>query len=517
MLFTQNLTIIHHKTSQRLIDNLSFSVSKGDRLAIIGEEGNGKSSLLKVLAQQPHDFLEVTGLFKVTSSIGYCPQNIRFEGSVQEFFTSHLTLPITNYKIFNEFNLDPDIVFSQQDFNSLSGGEKMKCTLLTLLINQNELFLLDEPTNDLDIQTLEWLEDFINHSPNTFIFVTHDTTFLQHCANRFLLLEQTHRKTRARHSLFSGSFDDFMRQRKAQLEHQDKVAASQREEHKKKMDRYRQIRQKVDHALSSNSRQDPGAGKNLKDKMHTVKSMGKRFDKEKENFIEFSNVEEPIDFFFNPLTLSKQKEIVRLEHFNLKIFDTRIISDLNLVILGQDKIGIIGQNGMGKTTLLHHIYQQLKSDKSIKVGLMAQNYKEQLPLQELPADYLKEDYTKQEYAKVSTLLGSMNFTAQEMAQPIKQLSGGQQAKLLLLKLMHQQCNVLLLDEPTRNLSPLSLPVLFEALKNFQGCIIAISHDRFFLNEVINHVYELKESGLQPNFNLGVKRQLDLSWLPSSTE
>lgn len=494
MLNTISLSLTHNLTHQQLVSHLSMSVNQGDKLAIIGEEGNGKSSLLKVLANIKPDYIDVEGSFNCDSIIGYLPQQIEFDGSVEDFFISKTHFQLEDYSLLDQVNLDSNILYSQQHFNTLSGGQKVKCYLLALLINQVDLFLLDEVSNDLDLNALVWLENFIKNSGKTFILISHDTTFLQNCANRFLLLEQTHRKTRPRHSFYSGKFNDFMKYRSSQLEHQDQIATQQRSLYKKKMDRYRQIRQKVDHAQSSISRQDPASGKNLKDKMHAIKSIGKRFDKEKENFLEFSNTEDPIDFFFTQSTLPKQKEIIRLIDFELPLKNSKQINNINLIVKGQDKVVIIGENGIGKTTLLKELIQQAQS-LNLKLGIMSQNVKEQLLLDKTPIDYLKRNETKEELAKISSLLGSMKFTANEMNHTINNLSGGQQAKTLILKMMIDESQVLFLDEPTRNLSPLSLPVFISALQEFNGCIIAISHDRAFIKAIANYNYELTENGL----------------------
>lgn len=495
MLFTQNLSISHNLTHHNLIQNLSFSMSKGDKIALIGEEGNGKSSLLKVLAHQDINHLTVSGQFHCDGKIGYLPQQLSYPGTVQEFLIEKCEFDFNNYQLLNQFNLSSDIFYSTQLFNSLSGGEKVKLTLLTLIINQTDTFLLDEPTNDLDLNTLRFLENFINQSNDAFLFISHDSVFIQNCGNRILLLEQTHRKTRTRHTLFTGKLNEFISLRTRQLTHQDQVARNQRQEHQQKIEKYRRIYEKVNYQLNTTSRQAPSAAKNLKDKMRSVKSMGKRFEKEQESFIEFSNTEEPINFFFDDVYLPKQKEILKLENLTLPLKNSKTLENINLNVKGQDKIGFTGENGIGKTTLLEEIVERLKLNNSINVGYMPQSYNEYLPLDYTPIDFLKNSQEKQELAKVSTLLGSMKFTAQEMTQTIDHLSGGQKAKLFLLKLMHNQYNVLLLDEPSRNLSPLSLPILFKALKQFNGCIIAISHDRLFLNQVTETVYQLNEFGM----------------------
>ncbi|MFA7515305.1 MAG: ATP-binding cassette domain-containing protein, partial [Bacilli bacterium] len=175
----------------------------------------------------------------------------------------------------------------------------------------------------------------------------------------------------------------------------------------------------------------------------------------------------------------------------LNIKGLTLATNINLNITGPEHIAIIGQNGVGKTTLMRQIYAALKDREDIKVGYMPQDYDEMLNLNQRAIDFLTSDKN----TNVRTLLGSMKFTSDEVVSKIDQLSNGQKAKLVLLKMIIEQCNVLLLDEPTRNLSPLTNPAIRELLKNFQGAIISISHDRKYLADVCDLIYELKSDGL----------------------
>ncbi len=261
------------------------------------------------------------------------------------------------------------------------------------------------------------------------------------------------------------------------------------------MEKYRQVESSVHHAQGAISRQDPSGARLLKKKMHAVKSMGKRFEREKENFEDIPLKADAILVkFSNTKPLPANKPILHLEDESVKLGDEILAHSLNLLVRTPQKIGVIGQNGVGKSTLLKQLWTELSQRTDIAAGYMPQNYADYLHMDETPVEFLSETGDSEERTQVMTYLGSMRFTTDEMHHPIQSLSGGQQAKLLLLKIDLAGHNVLLLDEPTRNFSPLSQPELRILFKNFAGSIITISHDRMFLKEVCDQVFELKKDG-----------------------
>ena len=175
----------------------------------------------------------------------------------------------------------------------------------------------------------------------------------------------------------------------------------------------------------------------------------------------------------------------------------QLARDIELKIRGSEKIGLIGTNGCGKTTLLTQIAKELLAREDIRAEYMPQDYEKLLDMDETPVDYLDSSGDKAERTRIRTYLGSLKYTADEMEHPIRELSGGQKAKVLLLKLSMSGANVLILDEPTRNFSPLSGPVIRRMLKEFPGAVISVSHDRKYLSEVCDKVYRLTGEGLQP--------------------
>lgn len=226
--------------------------------------------------------------------------------------------------------------------------------------------------------------------------------------------------------------------------------------------------------------------------------MGRRFEREKENFLDFTQEEEAIlAKFDDSISLPSGKKVLDFSSDRLCIGERLLSENLRLSVYGNEHIGIIGRNGAGKSTLLKALWDQLKYRTDITVAFMPQNYSEVLDFNKTPIRYLAENYTKDEVTKARTYMGSMKFTHEEMTGKIGSLSGGQKAKILFLDMILCKAEVLLLDEPTRNFSPLSSPVVRAAIRNFGGAVISVTHDRKYLDEVCDKVYELRESGLFP--------------------
>ena len=265
-------------------------------------------------------------------------------------------------------------------------------------------------------------------------------------------------------------------------------------------EKYRKIMQSVQSALGNCSRQSPAEAKNLKDKMHTVKSLERRFEKEDEKMTQMPEQEEAIFFKLGDENsiIPAGKTVIDYTLSKLMTPDgNRIMAeDIRLRIRGSEKICIIGTNGVGKTTLLRKIAEELINRDDIKAEYMPQNYEELLNLDMTPVDLLDKSGDKEERTRIRTYLGSLKYTADEMDHPIRELSGGQKAKVLLLNMSLSGANVLVLDEPTRNFSPLSGPVIRKILREFPGAIISISHDRKYIDEVCDKIYRLDRTGLK---------------------
>ena len=393
-----------------------------------------------------------------------------------------------------------DIFYESKKMRNLSGGEKIKVQLMRLFMQDATVLLLDEPSNDIDITTLELLEKLIQEWKHIVLFISHDETLIEHTANMVIHLEQIKRKTKSRYTVEKCTYPDYVKNRLHRMERQEQKAMSDRREKELRDEKYQKVYQSVQSALGNCSRQAPAVAKNLKDKMHTVKSMGRRFEKADENMTEMPEQEEAIFFKLGDKSASIPAGKTVMEYHLPKLQTPegeRTLSEkIDLKIRGSEKICIVGANGAGKTTLLKKIAEELRNRTDVHTEYMPQNYEEQLNLDLTPVEYLAPSGDKKEQTKVRTYLGSLKYTTDEMEHSIRELSGGQKAKVLLLKMSLGGANVLVLDEPTRNFSPLSGPVIRKMLREFPGAIISISHDRRYMEEVCDKVYVLSETGLK---------------------
>ncbi len=503
MLEIKNLTLTLRGDGRELVNDFSFTLHPGDRAVLIGEEGNGKSTLLQYLADPAlvEPYCEAVGQVLRRGRIGWLPQLPPpelaavpacdlFDGL--EWYEHTGTLAA--------LGLPVELLASPRPFGSFSGGEKVKLQLAALLMRRPELLLLDEPTNDLDIDTLRWMERFLLGARLPVLYISHDETLIERTANVILHMEQLIRKTRCRITVTRAPYREYLARRADGFEKQAQVAAKQREDHAKQMARWQQIHDKVEYQQATITRQSPAGGRLLKKKMKSVLSTGRRLEREAEDFEDFPEYEEAILTRFSPeIRLPAGKTVLELALPALTVGegDSRrlLARDLHLTVTGAAHIGITGANGAGKSTLLEQLWQLVKDRRDILPAYMPQNYASVLNMDKSATEHLAARYTKTQITAARTHLGSMRFTHREMLCPIGQLSGGQKAKLLFLDMVLTGANVLLLDEPTRNFSPLSAPVVRSALREFGGCILSVSHDRRYLAEVCDTVYELTEDGL----------------------
>ena len=233
--------------------------------------------------------------------------------------------------------------------------------------------------------------------------------------------------------------------------------------------------------------------------MKAVKSMEKRYEREHEEMTDFPESESAITIRFErQRPMPAGKTVLDLTLPELKSPSGQVLArDIVLKVRGPEKLCLIGDNGAGKTTLLRQIAEELGARRDLTACYMSQDYEETLPFDRTPVEYLAPSGSKDEVTAVRTYLGSMKYTADEMFHPIRELSGGQKAKLLLLKISLTEADVLILDEPTRNFSPLSAPEIRGILRQFPGAILSVSHDRKYIAEVCDTVFRLTPDGLVP--------------------
>lgn len=510
MLQIKNLSITHKKDDRQIVDAFSCVLNHGDKAVMIGEEGNGKSTILKWIYNPEliEPYAQGTGERILNKErLGYLAQELPAEDrdkSIYDYFSEEPLFweqtPGELAKLARNFQFPKEIFYEEQKLETLSGGEKVKIQMMRLLITQPTVLLLDEPSNDIDVETLEWLEKLICEWPYTVLFISHDEKLIERTANMIIHLEQIKRKTEFRYTIVHLPYQQYVEERLQLFERQRQQAVNDRREKQIRDEKYRKIMQKVEHQQKMISRQDPHGGQLLKKKMHAVKSMGKRFEREDEDMTQMPESEEAI--FFKMKTKEAQfptgKVLLDIAIDRLYTPDqTKLLaSNLSLQIQGPEKICIIGKNGVGKTTLLRMVTEELLRRKDIRVMYMPQNYEDLLEMQMTPPEYLNQSGNREEDTRIRTYLGALKYTADEMNHPIAELSGGQKAKIFLLKMSMSGANVLILDEPTRNFSPLSGPVIRKMLAEFPGAIISISHDRKYMEEVCKRIFRLSESGLE---------------------
>ena len=268
------LTITHRKDLRTIIRDFSIVLNPGDKAVLVGEEGNGKSTLLKWIYDPDliEDYADAEGIRATQGELlGYLPQELSEEDknkTVYQYFAELQAFQSANpadlYLISSELGFRDELFYSSQTMSSLSGGERVKLQMAGLLLAAPDILLLDEPSNDIDIETLEWLEKLINKFPGGVLFISHDETLIERTANRIILIEQLRRKSVPRITVANMPFRTFMEEREKSFSKQEQMAYSERREEKKAMERFRRIEQSVEHDQRTISRQDPHGGRLLR-------------------------------------------------------------------------------------------------------------------------------------------------------------------------------------------------------------------------------------------------------------
>ena len=507
MLQVRKLHIAMKKDLRELVRDFTFALNPGDKAAIVGEEGNGKSTLLKLIYDENlvEGYAEWSGAIQKDGMIlGYLSQELLAEDrdkTAYEFCCGEEAFLDSSPKEVADaaakLRFPVDLFYSDRKMGTFSGGEKVKLRMALLTLRRPDCYLLDEPSNDLDIETLEWLESFIRECPQPVLYISHDEMLLEHTANVIIHLEQLRRKTLPRYTVARMGYRRYVEERLSKFAHQEQVAKKEREEERKRQEKLRKIEQKVQHQLDNIAYSDRDhVGKMLKKKMKSVKSMEHRFDREREDMTEFPDSEEAILVGFGPDTaVPGGKTVVDFTLPRLEAGGELLAQNIRLYVRGAEHVCIIGNNGAGKTTLLRQIAGELLPRRDLKAAYMPQDYGETVDQGQTPVEFLAKSGEKEELTRVKTYLGSMKYTPEEQGHSIAELSGGQKAKLFFLKMILDGANVLVLDEPTRNFSPLSGPVIRGILRDFPGCIISVSHDRRYIGEACGTLYRLTPGGL----------------------
>lgn len=506
-MYTVNHLSITTDQNRILVSDLSFTMNHGDKIAIIGEEGNGKSTLLKALSKQESlnlDHFQVS--FQLVPDhpvIQYLPQFLEpkwADMSAHDFLVDAADSLFYDYdaqkerELVKQFSLllsHLQLEDLDRPMASFSGGESIRLRILKMMLSKPDLYFLDEPTNDLDIETLLWLERWMHTVQQPILFVSHDTQLLRDLSTKVIHLEQRKHKQSAVSTFFNGSYGDYIQSRQLMIDKTNQMANKERQDYQDRLQRWQKLYQTVEYQQRNISRQNAHGGALLKKHMRHLQAQKRQLDsKELTATIE---PEEAITLFFNVKEEERHGAIIQDECESLAVGDRVLSHDLNLSLEYGEKLSCIGANGVGKSTYMHYLYDKYTA-RGLKIAMMQQNYIDpgSLPLSAI--DYLVPDRNKQAMTRAMTMLGNLNFMADEMTQPLQSLSMGQIAKVALLDLVMSDADLLFLDEPTRNLSPLSLDVVIRMFQAYPRTIFCISHDRFFIKAISDRILLMRTDG-----------------------
>ena len=515
MLDVQNLGVSFG--GEVLFENLSFRIGRGDRIGLIGKNGAGKSTLLKLLAGKNSPSVGGMSIEK-NATIGYLPQELEVENHrtvLEETFqafpeilknqsrqdqVSDLLNTRTDYETDNYHELIQELSdlgtefevmggyqykaqsekilaglgFINSDFDqptsNFSGGWRMRIELAKILLKSHDLLLLDEPTNHLDIDSIEWLEQFLMKYKGSVVLVSHDIMFLDQVTNRTIeIVNKRHFDLKKPYTLFMSLREEMRAQQQAAQKNQEK----QIQQTEKLIERFR--------AKAS--------------KASMAQSLIKKLDKVERIEIDAEETEAMRLKF--PIALQPGKMIFETKGLSKSYGDKKVLSDIDLYIERGTKLAFVGQNGQGKSTLAKLLVSVIKGTgnlrlgHNVKIGYFAQNQSETLDTSKTVLQIVQDAATSDNRGKVRNMLGAFLFRGDSVEKKVSVLSGGERNRLALCKLLLQPLNVLVMDEPTNHLDIQSKKILKDALINFEGTLLMVSHDRDFLSGLCHQVLEFK--------------------------
>ena len=469
--------IIKSYTDRILLNDIGFSISENEKIGVIGINGMGKSTLLKVAAGiEPYDSGKISMRSQV--KICYLPQTPVFESG-----TTVLKAAVEgNIDELNQWTVEADakamlnqLGFTEYDekIEHMSGGQKKRIALVNALLTSADILVLDEPTNHLDNAMSEWLEEYLIQFRGAVLMVTHDRYFLDRVVNRIVEVDN------GKLYSYPGNYSEFVRLKE---ERQNMALATERK-------RKSLLRTELEW-LSRGAR-----ARSTKQKAHIdrIKAMQEIQDIQEEKRVSMSSVASRMG-----------NKTIELSDISKSYGERILIKDYNYIFLKNDRIGIIGPNGCGKTTLLKIINGIVRPDtgtvemgQTIRVGYFSQE-NEYMDDSEKVIDYVKEvgEYITTPEGKItaSQMLENFLFDGAMQWSRIEKLSGGEKRRLYLLRVLMSSPNVLILDEPTNDLDIQTLTILEDYLDRFDGIIIIVSHDRFFLDRTVNRIFSFEGEG-----------------------
>ncbi|MEL0645343.1 ABC-F family ATP-binding cassette domain-containing protein [Olleya sp. Ti.3.14] len=520
MLNIHNLSISFQ--GEYLFEDITFKLGNGDRVGLIGKNGAGKSTMLKILSKELEPDSGQIAADK-TLKIGFLKQDIDFvlgrtvlEESYQAFTEikeieakiEHINTQLAErtdyesdayhdfmvelsdiqhqYEILGGYNYQGEtekilqgLGFKREDFNKLtdtfSGGWRMRIELAKLLLQNNDVLLLDEPTNHLDIESIIWLEGFLKNYPGAVAIVSHDKMFLDNVTNRTI-------------EISLGRIYDYPKPYTQYLVLREEIRTQQLASQKNQQKQIEQTEKLIEKFRAKAS------------KATMAQSLMKKLDKI--DRIEVDEDDNSVMTLNFPVSITPGKVVVEANSVSKSYGDNQVLTGVDLLIERDVKTAFVGQNGQGKSTLAKILVGDLKHDGHLKlghnvqIGYFAQNQAEYLDGSKTVLDTMIDAANETNRSKVRDILGSFLFRGEEAEKYVRVLSGGERNRLALAKLMLQPFNVLIMDEPTNHLDIKSKNVLKDALQRFEGTLILVSHDRDFLKGLTNTVFEFKDGNIK---------------------
>lgn len=466
-----------------IFEDASFGVQEGDKVGIIGINGTGKSTLLKMLAGEE---VPETGQIIMQNNVrlAYLPQNPQFPENAT--ILSYIQDCEAEWKV--QSNLTQlGITEYEKQIAVLSGGQRRKVALAKILAQDFDILLLDEPTNHLDEAMISWLEEYLKSFRGTVLMVTHDRYFMDKVTNR--ILEISHGKMYS----YEANYSKFL---ELKAEREEMELASERK-------RQSVLRMELEWAKRGCRARTTKQRARL-ERLEALKNTAAPVE---DQSVELESVETRMG-----------KKTIELKHVSKKYGNQVLVEDFNYILLKNQKLGIIGPNGCGKSTLMKLMAGLVEPDsgtvemgETIKIGYFAQEEQEMDDRQRV-IDYVKDiaEYINTKDGKISAsqMLERFLFTPDMQYAPIGKLSGGEKRRLYLLGVLSSEINVLLLDEPGNNLDIPTLTILEDYLNSFAGIVVTVSHDRYFLDNVVDRIFEFTGNGKLQQYEGGYTDYLE---------
>ncbi|KQL35869.1 ribosomal protection-like ABC-F family protein [Psychrobacillus sp. FJAT-21963] len=510
-----------------IFESLSLSIKTGEKLGIVGRNGSGKTTLFKLiigseapdkgvisfkkgtkigyLAQIPTFSDEVTGMDVLNSAFEKlkalqtkmqqleeklsCTDQPNMEkllqeyGDVQEDFTNQggYSLDSEIDKVIQGLQLSS---FVHQSFSNLSGGEQTKIMLGKLLLSQPDLLLLDEPTNHLDLFAVEWLEQYLVNYTGTVVIISHDRFFLDQVITKVADLED------GELTLYHGNYSSYIVNKEERLMREFQEYEEQQKKIKKMKEAIKRLRQWANEAVPPN----PGLHRQARNMERALE----RMEKLRKPIID----PKKMSLSFEAASRSG-KEVVIMDNVSKSFGNKVLLHKSNLYVYWKERVAIVGRNGTGKSTILRLLLGETLADEgnarigsNVRIGFLSQHFEILNPKERL-IDVFRSEVSVVE-AEARHILAKFMFYGPDVFKRVGDLSGGERMRLRLAQLMHQDINLLILDEPTNHLDIESREVLEDALEDFQGTILCVSHDRYFLNKLFHRTVWL-DSGNMTTF------------------